>query len=205
MLSVIIATQDSERALVPTLAALVPGATAGIVREVIVADGGSRDATARGGRLAPAAGSSSRPGRSARGSRRPPRPRARRGCCSCARASCPTRPGSTRPGASSRTAELQGRAGTTPPSSARLGDDRDPRSVEALSCCARALGAGPSAEQGLLIAKALYDAVGRPPRRRRASPSATSSRRIGRRRIVTAAQRRVRRDRWTVYLTQSNN
>ena len=45
MFSIIIATHDSERALVPTLAALVPGATAGIVREVIVADGGSRDAT----------------------------------------------------------------------------------------------------------------------------------------------------------------
>ena len=45
MLSIILATHDSERALVPTLAALVPGATAGIVREVIVADGGSRDAT----------------------------------------------------------------------------------------------------------------------------------------------------------------
>src|SRR3954452_9319327 len=45
MFSVIIATHDSERALVPTLAALVPGAIAGIVREVIVADGGSRDKT----------------------------------------------------------------------------------------------------------------------------------------------------------------
>src|SRR5690242_14651291 len=45
MFSIILATHDSERALVPTLAALVPGATAGIVREVIVADGGSRDAT----------------------------------------------------------------------------------------------------------------------------------------------------------------
>ena len=45
MLSVIIATHDSERALVHTLAALVPGATAGVVREVIVADGGSRDET----------------------------------------------------------------------------------------------------------------------------------------------------------------
>jgi glycosyltransferase involved in cell wall biosynthesis len=45
MLSVIIATHDSERALVATLAALVPGATAGVVREVIVADGGSRDET----------------------------------------------------------------------------------------------------------------------------------------------------------------
>jgi len=46
MLSVIIATLDSERALVPTLAALVPGATAGVVSEVLIADGGSRDDTA---------------------------------------------------------------------------------------------------------------------------------------------------------------
>src|SRR5438105_1789435 len=46
MISVVIATQDSERQLVPTLAALVPGALAGFVREVIVTDGGSRDRTA---------------------------------------------------------------------------------------------------------------------------------------------------------------
>jgi len=45
MLSVVIATQDSERALLPTLAALVAGAVAGFVREVIVADASSRDAT----------------------------------------------------------------------------------------------------------------------------------------------------------------
>lgn len=45
MLSVIIPTRDSERALVHTLAALVPGATAGVVREVLVADGGSQDET----------------------------------------------------------------------------------------------------------------------------------------------------------------
>ena len=46
VLSVVIATHDSERPLLPTLAALVPGAAAGAVREVIVADAGSRDATA---------------------------------------------------------------------------------------------------------------------------------------------------------------
>jgi len=45
MFSIIIPTSDSERPLLHTLAALVPGATAGIVREVIVADGGSRDDT----------------------------------------------------------------------------------------------------------------------------------------------------------------
>jgi glycosyltransferase involved in cell wall biosynthesis len=46
MLSVVIPTQDSEGVLLPTLAALVSGAAAGIVREVIVADAGSQDATA---------------------------------------------------------------------------------------------------------------------------------------------------------------
>src|SRR3989304_398637 len=46
MFSVIIATHESERTLVPTLAARVPGATAGLLGEVIVADAGSRDATA---------------------------------------------------------------------------------------------------------------------------------------------------------------
>src|SRR5690349_20084907 len=46
MLSVVIATDESERLLVPTLAALVAGAAAGVVREVIIADKGSRDQTA---------------------------------------------------------------------------------------------------------------------------------------------------------------
>jgi glycosyltransferase involved in cell wall biosynthesis len=46
MLSVIIPTRDSERALVRTLAALVPGAAAGLISEVLVADSGSRDQTA---------------------------------------------------------------------------------------------------------------------------------------------------------------
>jgi glycosyltransferase involved in cell wall biosynthesis len=46
MLSVIIATRDSERPLVRTLAALVPGATSGLITEVLIADGGSVDDTA---------------------------------------------------------------------------------------------------------------------------------------------------------------
>ncbi len=46
MLSVIIATLDSERALVRTLAPLVSGATSGLITEVLVADAGSRDDTA---------------------------------------------------------------------------------------------------------------------------------------------------------------
>jgi glycosyltransferase involved in cell wall biosynthesis len=46
MISVVIPTHDSERELVHTLAALVPGALAGLVREVIVSDAGSQDDTA---------------------------------------------------------------------------------------------------------------------------------------------------------------
>jgi glycosyltransferase involved in cell wall biosynthesis len=45
MLSVVIATLNNERALVRTLSALVPAAATGIVREVIIADGGSSDDT----------------------------------------------------------------------------------------------------------------------------------------------------------------
>ncbi|HVV93802.1 MAG TPA: glycosyltransferase [Hyphomicrobiales bacterium] len=47
MISVVIPTCDDEQALFETLAALVPAATDGLVREVIVVDGGSRDGTAR--------------------------------------------------------------------------------------------------------------------------------------------------------------
>lgn len=46
MISVVIPTLDAEAGLTPTLSALVPGVVEGLVREVIVADGGSRDKTA---------------------------------------------------------------------------------------------------------------------------------------------------------------
>jgi glycosyltransferase involved in cell wall biosynthesis len=52
MLSVIVATNESERVLVRTLAGLVPGATAGLVRDVILADAGSTDETAEIGDIA---------------------------------------------------------------------------------------------------------------------------------------------------------
>ncbi|MGZ5836334.1 MAG: glycosyltransferase [Xanthobacteraceae bacterium] len=45
MLSVIIGTLNNERPLVRTLAALVPAAAAGVIREVVIADAGSSDAT----------------------------------------------------------------------------------------------------------------------------------------------------------------
>lgn len=52
MLSVIIATKDSERPLLRTLAMLVSAAVAGIVRDVVVADAGSRDDTGKIAELA---------------------------------------------------------------------------------------------------------------------------------------------------------
>jgi rSAM/selenodomain-associated transferase 2 len=46
MISVIIPTLNAEATLAGTLSALVPAAVAGLVREVLVVDGGSRDRTA---------------------------------------------------------------------------------------------------------------------------------------------------------------
>jgi glycosyltransferase involved in cell wall biosynthesis len=45
MISVVIATHNNERTLGPCLAALVPAAIDGLVREVILADAGSTDDT----------------------------------------------------------------------------------------------------------------------------------------------------------------
>lgn len=45
MISVVIATQDQERSVWAVLSALVPAAVDGVVRQVIVVDGGSVDAT----------------------------------------------------------------------------------------------------------------------------------------------------------------
>ena len=47
MISVVIPTLNAETGLAPTLAALVPATVQGLVREVIIADGGSRDDTAK--------------------------------------------------------------------------------------------------------------------------------------------------------------
>lgn len=45
MITVIIPTRNNERTLVPCFAALVPGVAVGVLREVVVADGGSDDDT----------------------------------------------------------------------------------------------------------------------------------------------------------------
>ena len=109
MLSVIIATLDSERALVPTLSALVPGATAGLVSDVLVVDGGSRDDTAA---VADVGGCNFlvADGRSAGGSRPLSPGRGHHGFSSCGRERSSTRPGSARRRTSSSGAPADARA-----------------------------------------------------------------------------------------------
>jgi hypothetical protein len=177
MLSVIIATKDSERALVPTLAALVSGATAGLISEVMIADGGSRDGTATVAEVAGCNffvldGTTARRLKTAAGK---------------ARASWLLflRPGTLLdapwPGDAQRFLELSAR----PDSAAvfRRGAPMQSGLREALSLLAGALGARPRPEQGLLIAKEFYSALGG--HSETAADAETDLiRRIGRRRIV---------------------
>jgi len=177
MLSVIIPTLDSERALVPTLAALVSGATAGMISEVLVADGGSRDDTPA---VAEIAGCSFIPVEGPLGRR-----------LNVAAASAKARwlmflrPGTVLDdpwiGDARRFAERPPRADMaavfrrSAPSRATIRD--------ALSFLAATLGSRPRPEQGLLLPKVFYGALGGHSEIH-ADPETDLIRRIGRRRIV---------------------
>jgi hypothetical protein len=177
MLSVIIATSESERELVRTLAVLVSGAAAGLVREVIVADAGSRDATADVGDAA----------------------------------GCRLLVGSGPAGARLKSAAATARAGwlmflrpgvvmdtTWIDDAARFIEEEDgsraavfrptrntmqPVLLEILSLLRGALRARPDPQQGLLIAKSLYDSLGG--HRDGADAEHDLLRRLGGRRIAT--------------------
>jgi hypothetical protein len=157
MLSIIIATRDSERALLPTLAALVAGAAAGLIREVIIADAGSRDETAA---IADGAGCRVLVDSQPRG----PRLKA---AAETARASWLLflRPGvvleaswveETRRFIEETELQDQApiRAGVF-----RVGPLRS-AALETLALLRAAFGARPNASQGLVIAKSLYAALG---------------------------------------------
>jgi len=182
MLTVIIPTHDSERTLVPTLAALVPGATAGLIAEVVVADGGSRDATAEVADIA---------GCRFVASDAPAGPRLK---AAAAASRTPwlmfLRPGSVpEPGWVAtvdrfmQTADrLEGAARAAvfrPPGAADL---LRPGLAELLTMLRIALGGGARPEQGLLIARRFYDAVGG--HTDRPDTEAALLRQIGRRRIA---------------------
>ncbi len=181
MLSVVIATHDSEGALLPTLAALVAGAAAGVVREVIVADAGSRDATAA---IADGAGCRVLTSAQTRGLRLKTGAQAARAPWLLFLAPG-TVPDATWIDETKRfieQAELSGCAGTHAavfrPGSAQF----RPALVEALALLWTALGPRPNAGRGLLIARALYDKLGG--HRDVAEPERDLARRLGRRRVV---------------------
>jgi glycosyltransferase involved in cell wall biosynthesis len=185
MLSAIISTHESERALVPTLAALVPGATAGLLGEVIVADAGSRDATAEvadiagcrfmtscaplGARLKAAAVSTRTP------------------WLMFLRAGCVPEPGWV--GAAERFIEATdrlddaGRAAVFRPPG--VADLLRPGLAELLELFRVAFGGGARPKQGLLIARRHYDRIGGHPDG--VDAEAAILRRIGRRRLAMLA------------------
>ena len=185
MLSAIIATYESERTLVPTLAALVPGVTEGLLGEVIVADAGSRDATAEvadiagcrfvtsgeplGARLKAAAAVTRTP------------------WLMFLRAGCVPEPGWV--AAAGRFIEAtdgidgERRAAVFRPPG--VADLLRPGLAELVDLLRVTLGGGAKPEQGLLIARRHYDALGGHPD----SPDAEAAmlRRIGRRRLTMLA------------------
>ena len=177
MLSVIIVTRDSERALVPTLAALVPGAMAGVVSEVVIADAGSRDDTAvvaehAGCNFVTAEGPLSRQLNAGAAKAR-------------GRWLLFLQPGTVLEATWTSDAQRFAERPANASSAAvfRRGVPGRSGLRDALSFLAAALGSRPRPEQGLLIAKLFYTSLGGHSLSV-ASPEADLIRRIGRRRIV---------------------
>jgi glycosyltransferase involved in cell wall biosynthesis len=180
MLSVIIPTLDSERALLPTLAALVSGATEGLISEVLLADGGSRDDTAA---VADVTGCNVLRVEGALGARLQ---------AAAAAARAPwllfLRPGVVLDtpwiGEAHRFIALT--RGSERAAAFRRGASPYSPWREAIAQTMLALGAAPSADQGLLISRRFYDALGGHDGHA-ADPEADLIRRVGRRRIARLA------------------
>ena len=159
MLSAIISTQNSERSLVPTLSALVPAAAAGLLAEVVVTDGGSQDATAE---VADIAGCRFTSSTEALGIRlKAATATVRSPWVLFLRAGAVPQPGWIDAAEHfMQTAELSdgaGRAGVfrlPSPTNVR------PGLAEVVAVVRALIARGPRPEQGLLITRRLYDAIG---------------------------------------------
>jgi glycosyltransferase involved in cell wall biosynthesis len=157
MLTAIIAAHESERTLVPTLAALVPGATAGVVSEVIVADGGSHDATAEVSDFAGCRLISSKDPVGAR--LKSAAAKARAPWLLFLRAGCVPEPGWIQAvECFTQGADLAERAAVFRPPGIAV--QLRPGLAELFAVFRLAFGGGPKPEQGLLIARRFYDALG---------------------------------------------
>jgi len=177
MISVIIATKDSERPLLASLAALVPAAVEGVVGEVIVVDGGSRDDTAT---VADAAGCKFVTVEGPLG------PRLKAGA---AAARGPwllfVRPGTLLDAPWAEAARrFAARSGHGERAAVFRSGAAQSTLREAILLLASLLRPWPRPEQGLLIAKPFYDSLGGHSDRA-ADAEADLLRRIGRRRIAT--------------------
>lgn len=185
MLSAIIATDESERTLVRTLAALVPGATAGVLTEVIVADGGTKDAIAE---VADIAGCRYMTSAEALGPRLNAAAKSTRTpWLMFLRAGCVPEPGWIEAAGrfmdAADLAEGAARAAVFRPPG--VADLLRPGLAEVVNLLRVTFGGGPKPEQGLLIAKQFYlDAGGHSGG---ADAEAALLRRLGRRRIVMLA------------------
>jgi glycosyltransferase involved in cell wall biosynthesis len=182
MLSAIIATFESERSLVPTLAALVPAAAAGLVAEVVIADAGSRDATAdvadiAGCRFVSSSDTLGVRLKAAAATVRSP-------WLMFLRAGAIPQPGwiDAADHFMQTTEQIEGAARAAvfrPPGAA---DHLRPSFAEIFALLRSALGRGPGPDQGLLIARRFYEAVGgHPPA---ANAETALLHRLGRRRTV---------------------
>jgi glycosyltransferase involved in cell wall biosynthesis len=182
MLTVIIPTHNSERALVPTLAMLVPGALTGTVREVIVADAGSSDGTAQ---VVDVAGCEIAVSDAPLGARLKKAAAAARGTWLMF-----LRPGVVLDGSwveeAARAIDTAILRGTTASHAAvfRRVADTDATLARQITTLIAAAWRGPHPEQGLMISRDAYDRLGGH-REGVADPEAELLRRIGRRRIVT--------------------
>lgn len=179
MLSVIIPTHESERLVVRTLACLVSGATAGLVREVILADAGSHDETEK---VADVAGCRfmALPG-----------PLGARLSAAAKQARGPwllfLRPGAVLD--SDWIADVErflmsaGDEGAAKAAAFRPeADGRQSLSVQFLNLLRQAFGGGPKPEHGLLLTKTAYNALGG--HSDSVDPEQSLIRKIGRRRIA---------------------
>lgn len=184
MLTVIIPTHNSERALVPTLAMLVPGVMSGTVREVIIADAGSTDATAQ---VVDVAGCEIIVSRDALAARLKAASAAARGSWLMF-----LRPGVVLDGSwveeATRLIEDAALRGSADTHAAVFRRAAAPATNGHLAHEVLALIAaswrGPHPDQGLLLSRALYDRIGGH-RVEPADPEADLIRRLGRRRIAT--------------------
>jgi glycosyltransferase involved in cell wall biosynthesis len=185
MLSVVIATHESERTLVPTLAVLVPGATGGLISEVVVADAGSSDATEEiadvaGCRFVRSGGSlGARLNEAASSTRTPWLMFLRAGCV----------PESGWIAATEQfmeaASQIDGRARAAVFRPGGAADLMRPGMAEVLALLRVMFGGGAQPKQGLLIARQFYDALGGHPEG--GGAEAAMLRRLGRRRVSMLA------------------